>query len=134
MIKGISHIAFKVTDMEKALAFYCGALGLTKAFDITMEDGTPWIEYIKICKGQFIELFYGGSASEDAGLMSGYSHLCLEVEDIQSLAQTLKSKGITIDAGPNQGIDKNWQCWVKDPDGNRIEMMQISSESPQAKA
>ena len=32
MIKGIGHVAFKVTDMEKSLHFYCDILGGKKAF------------------------------------------------------------------------------------------------------
>ena len=29
--------------------------------------------------------------------------------------------------------DGNWQCWTHDPDGNKIELMQISENSPQMK-
>ena len=27
----------------------------------------------------------------------------------------------------------NWQCWTHDPDGIKIELMQISDDSPQMK-
>ena len=29
--------------------------------------------------------------------------------------------------------DGNWQCWTHDPDGNRIELMQMGEESIQNK-
>ena len=32
------------------------------------------------------------------------------------------------------GLDRNRQCWIEDPDGNRIEFMQMSPESMQAEA
>lgn len=131
MIKGIGHAAFTVEDMEKSLHFYCGILNLKKAFELT-RDGQPWIVYIKIREGQFIELFYGGTNKiEFDRSRTGYSHLCLEVEDIQAIANHLKANGLTLDTEPKMGVDKNWQCWVRDPDGNRIEFMQMDPESPQ---
>ena len=51
MITGLAHVALVASDMQKSLDFYCGALGLTHAFSIPREDGTPWIEYLKICPG-----------------------------------------------------------------------------------
>ncbi|MRH43436.1 VOC family protein [Aquibacillus halophilus] len=131
MIKGIGHLALKVEDMERSLHFYCGVLGLKHAFEIRDESSNPWIEYVKVAPGQFIELFYGGENKPVAvGDSIGVDHLCLEVVDIDEIANHLKSKGITIDDGPKQGADDNFQCWAKDPDGNRIEFMQLVSTSP----
>nr|WP_308737680.1 VOC family protein [Paenibacillus sp. AR247] len=59
MIRGIGHLAFDVADMNKSIDFYCGILGFKKAFSIEDDHGNPWIEYIKVREGQFIELFYG---------------------------------------------------------------------------
>lgn len=30
-----------------------------------------------------------------------------------------------------QGADFNWQCWTHDPDGIKIELMQLDEKSPQ---
>jgi lactoylglutathione lyase len=38
-----------------------------------------------------------------------------------------------MDIMPNQGCDFNWQSWTKDPNGIRIELMQIDPKSPHAK-
>jgi catechol 2,3-dioxygenase-like lactoylglutathione lyase family enzyme len=48
MIKGIAHVAYTVSDMEKALHFYCNQLGFQKAFEIRDDEGKPWINYIKV--------------------------------------------------------------------------------------
>ena len=53
---------------------------------------------------------------------------------IQETVEALRGKGAPIDVEPKQGGDKNWQAWTHDPDGNKIELMKISPESPQAKA
>lgn len=135
MYKGITHLAFTVSNMEQALDFYCNKLGFERAFSIEDDKGNPWIEYIKICNGQFIELFHGGKNKNNISFDTiGYSHLSIEVEDIYEIAEFVTSKGITLDVQPRQGKDTNFQCWIKDPDGNRIEFMQISKTSPQSKA
>lgn len=131
MIKRIGHVALTVKDMEKSLDFYCNKLGFKKAFEIHRESGEPWIEYIKIMDGQFIELFYGGTERvEITSNTIGVNHVCLEVNDIFEIANHLKAQGITLDIEPQQGLDHNWQCWARDPDDNRIEFMQLMPESP----
>lgn len=132
MIKRIGHLAFDVANMEQSLHFYCDILGFKRAFDILDDNGNPWIEYIKVADGQFIELFYGGENKPEAVKRPiAFSHLCLEVEDIHVIAGHLKKQNVQLDVEPMQGKDHNWQCWAKDPDGNRIEFMQLHPDSPQ---
>jgi len=131
MIKGIGHAAFYVSDMDKSLNFYCKILGFSLAFEMKDDEGRPWINYLKIKEGQFIELFYGDPIQVKG---QSYSHLCLVVDDINKIALRIKDCGIELDIEPKQGKDSNWQCWVRDPDGNRIEFMQMDEESPQMKA
>lgn len=97
-------------------------------FEISDNEGKPWIRYIKICEGQFIELFYGAPKEMDG---YSYSHFCLEVDDIYEIADRIKSNGFTLDVEPKQGMDLNYQCWARDPDCNRIEFMQMDPDSPQ---
>lgn len=132
MIKGISHLAFNVSNMEKAIDFYCNILGFEKAFSIDDDNGNPWIVYIKIKPFQFIELFYSNEKTFNHEKLS-YSHLCLEVDDINQIANHLKSNGIKLDVEPMQGKDLNYQCWCQDYDGNKIEFMQLDQNSMQSK-
>ena len=44
-----------------------------------------------------------------------------------------KDAGFAVDVEPNQGVDYNWQAWVTDPNGVRIELMKIDPKSPHAK-
>ena len=117
MVRGIGHAAFNVKDMKKTVAFYENTLGFKKAFDIPRpETGEPWIVYVYGGGGQFIELFYGATK-----------------DDIQEAWQKIVDTGAPQDDPPKQGADFNWQCWTHDPDGIKIELMQISEESPQMK-
>lgn len=135
LIQGLGHVALHVMDMEKSLAFYCGVLGCEKAFDIEREDGTPWIVYVKVPDGRFIELFYGGQ-EKGASMpnQAGFAHLCFEVASVQQVADVLVANAAPLDIPPQQGLDLNDQCWSHDPDGNPIEFMQIHPDSPQAAA
>lgn len=130
MITGITHLALNVSDMAKSVEFYCGVLGFKEAFEIADDNGNPWIKYIKVGSDQFIELFYNGT-----GYTKGsFAHLCFAVDDINAIAQAIKSAGAPLTSAPSQGKDNNWQCWTVDPDGTPIELMQLSPDSLQAHA
>lgn len=129
MITGIAHVGYNVRNIEEALNFYCNILGLEKAFEKEGPDGDPRIIYLKLDDENYIELYYSKKwkGSENN---TGYSHLCLRVDDIYEIADSLKKKGIIKnDAEPRQGLTEYWRFWINDPDGNRIELMQISSGS-----
>ena len=55
---GIGHVAFVISDLERSLDFYCNKLGFYRAFNLDREGTpSPWIVYIQIAPGHFIELF-----------------------------------------------------------------------------
>ncbi len=128
MITGIGHAAFGVADLERSLAFYCQGLGLREAFRLYGERGETRIVYIQVAGADFIELFPDRSAAPAKG---SYRHLCLVVDDMDRTLEDLGAQGITPLHPKQQGKDHNWQAWLVDPDGNRIELMEISPASPQ---
>ncbi len=134
-VLGIAHTAFNVTDMDRAVKFYEDVFGGRKAFEINRPDtNEPWIVYLYIGGGQFVELFYGGvNVTPYRDDNAGFSHLCLSVADINEAADSITRNGAPLDIAPKYGADGNWQCWTHDPDGIKIELMQISEESPQMK-
>jgi lactoylglutathione lyase len=134
MITGLTHLAVTAKDMDKSLDFYIRGLGLKKVFELPEPNtGSPWIIYLQ-AGSQFIELFYHGSKDNpwDPSLR-GFHHICLQVDDIHKTFKQIEDAGYKADKAPKQGVDKNWQAWVTDPDGVRIELMQIEADSPQGK-
>lgn len=127
MIKGIHHKGFQVTDMDRTLHFYCDVLGFKHAFDLKDSDGKPWIEYVKIADGSFVEFFYGGKEEEK----HQYDHICFVVENIEGLAMKLKDQGVAFAQELSVGKDTNKQFWLRDPDGNWLEFMELDPSSPQ---
>ena len=129
----IGHIAITVKDMEKSLDFYCRVLGLKKAFEFSNpEDNSPWIVYLYLGDCQFIELFYGGvNPNPWDSALRGFNHISILVDDCVKKCEEIKAAGYPIDKEPKQAVDKNWQCWLTDPDGIRIEIMTLDPDCPQ---
>lgn len=133
----LGHVAFKVNDLDRSLDFY-GKLGFPEFLRLNNADGRPWIVYLKVTDQLFLELFPGGTGEPVAGPQStGVNHLCLTTEDIEATDAHLKSVGITPSSAlvaSKRGVDGNRGMWVTDPDGNRIEIMEMAPNCIQYEA
>jgi lactoylglutathione lyase len=129
MITDLGHTAFAVHDVEASLAFY-RLLGLEEAFRLHRPDESLMLVYLHLGGDRFLELFPHGPEPATNRIHS-FHHICLLTDDITGLVEHLRANGVTIDTEVKEGLDRNLQAWVKDPDGNAIEFMQLSEESPQ---
>ena len=129
MITDVGHAAFAAHDLDRTLAFYA-QLGIEESFRLHHEDGSLMLVYLHVAGDRFIEVFPNGPAP-DPQRRGSFKHLCLLTDDLHALVEQLRADGITIDREPKRGLDTNWQAWISDPDGNAIELMQLSDESPQ---
>lgn len=96
-----------------------------------------WSVYVQLpgCES-FIELFdqMGVKKRRAATHMDmGYTHFSLEVNDIQAFRQNIidRSGREYLDTDIKRGLDNTLQMWMHDPDGNRFEVMEYTSESYQ---
>jgi lactoylglutathione lyase len=129
MITDLAHTALRVHDLERSLVFYA-QLGIHEAFRLNHEDGRLMLVYLHVGGDRFLELFPGGAAP-DSATDGSFMHLCLHSDDLHNDLETLRGQGVTIDRGPSMDLDRNWQAWITDLDGNAIELMQLSEDSPQ---
>ena len=136
MITGIGHIAITCKDIDKSLDFYTRILGLSEAFRMNNDDGGLWMVYVKTGSDDFIELFTNGGDQPDIpNNASGFKHLCLWVDDIEATLHDLEARGLDVDpSNVRTGRSKCRQYFIADPDGVRIELMQLMPESSQAAA
>lgn len=132
MITRIGHTAFDCYKFEETLDFYTRILGFEEMFRLHNDEGTLWIIYLRVNDEVFIELF--PKTGEMPARGGSYSHLCLEVDDIEMVVKNVTEQGVQLDSGINQGKDGNKQAWIKDPEGNRIEFMQMAPDSLQMRA
>jgi lactoylglutathione lyase len=133
-VSSIAHVAIRVKDVERTLDFYSGKLGMREMMRLD-RDGRLWLLYLRITDTQFLEVFPEGvgdrAAERDA---VGFNHMCLEVTNIDVALHELEAAGVPLIRDKQMGADGNWQAWIEDPDGHRIELMQMMPDSLQAKA
>lgn len=131
MLRGLSHVAIWVTDIERALDFYLKIPGMSEQFRLSKDDGTPWLIYLRVGDRQFVELFPRAEGECERPVNAGYAHMCLEVDDIQEMHRAVVGEGIVPHSEPEMGADGSWQFWINDPDGNPIEFHQFTKDSLQ---
>jgi lactoylglutathione lyase len=132
VITDLAHIAFATHDLEASLAFYA-AIGIPEAFRLHYpDDGRLMLVYLHVGGDRYIEVFPRGP-EPDAERVQSFMHICLLSDDIGADVESFRANGITIDKEVSRGLDHNLQAWIKDPDGNAIELMQLSPDSPQWK-
>jgi catechol 2,3-dioxygenase-like lactoylglutathione lyase family enzyme len=131
------HLAFSVNDLQTSIDFY-EKLGFPEFLRLTETDGEPWIAYLKITDELYLELFPSGDGGRAPGPEhTGVHHLCLTTDDIEATAAHLASVGIKTVAPldpNNRGADRNRGMWIIDPDGNRIEIMEMAPDCIQYEA
>jgi len=135
--KQLAHVALKVKDLNTSLDFYTGKLGLTEMMRLPKPDGSPgvWLVYLRITDDQYLELFPDGVGTKapDRDAVA-INHICLGVEDLDETIAHMKNVGVPLTIQKKMAADKNWQAWIEDPDGNRIELMQIMPDCLQLEA
>lgn len=133
-VSEIAHVAIMVSDIERTLDFYVNKLGFDEVMRLD-RDGKLWLVYLRVTDTQFIEVFYGGVGERAPEFEAiGYNHLCLSVPDIEKSVNELAEAGIPLYREHKLGLDGNWQCWIEDPDGHRIEIMQMMPTGMQMRA
>lgn len=139
MITRLAHPCFFTDDIDSMLAFYSDKLGFPVQFTMNHDDGTPFGWYVDIGHRTFIELFDQKGARKQWGGEVGklteskhprFQHICLEVEGLEAQRDELIGKGLEV-TPIKMGIDNSYQCWITDPDGNRIELMEYTEKSLQ---
>jgi len=135
MIKGLGHLAIRAKDIEETAKFYREIVGLREAFRMyNGEGGKLSTIYMYIAPSQFIEIFPGGMGEQSENGNVGIKHICIEVEDAAKFQEELRARGAPIDAELKTGLSKCIQFWTHDPDGVKIEFMELRPESLQAQA
>ena len=129
MITGVAHACFITGDLDRIVGFYCEGLGLPLAFEFKDGEGKRYGCYLKVGRRTFIEFFKGEPEARNEAQC--YRHICLEVDDFEGTMSGLRSRGVTVDR-VSLGSDHSWQAWIKDPDGNDIELHCYTPESLQA--
>ncbi len=145
MIRGVHHVAVAVHDLERMSRFYQEAFGfravggelgwksnelIDEIIDVPKSSSRNAMLWTGNC---YLELFQFLSHSPDGRKPArpydyGYTHLCLDVVDVDSECARLKGLGMTFDRPHGEGypVDMGFDKTIygKDPEGNIIEIQE----------
>ena len=134
-ITGIGHVAIKVKDLDRSLDYYINKLGFPEMMRLSKDDGSVWLVYLRITDTQFLEVFPGADGDRAPGWdANGLNHVCLTVDNIDPVLTRIAAAGLSLLLPLKTAIDGNRQAWLEDPDGNRIELMEMAPDSLQYNA
>ena len=120
------HTCYRITDPERSIAFY-EALGLERRRELPIRDEA--VNYFLGVPGKDVpelELTHNfGVDSYELG--SGYGHIALTVDDLDATLSSLAKQGIEPEREPYRVREGGSRlCFVRDPDGYRIELIERS--------
>ena len=125
--KGFSHLAIRVTDLDRSVDFYSRVLGFDVFDDLRHDPRLPRV--FGTIAGAAVELVKT-SSSERAGAADGGARppglaaFAFAVDDMDAAFAALKAQGlVTGDAAQEMGRAK--LVWVRDPDGTMFELIEL---------
>jgi lactoylglutathione lyase len=128
------HTCVRVRDIDRSVAFYAllgfehrGQLNFESAYNVYL--GLPG-------DGDVLELTVNVGRDQPYDLGEGYNHMALVVDDLDELLARLAAEGIEPEKPPYGvgGTDTRQEyriCFVADPDGYRIELIDGDFPTPQ---
>src|SRR6201995_3503392 len=126
------HTCIRVLEIERSLRFYShlgfehrGRLNFGSAYNVYL--GLPG-------DGDTLELTVNRGREESYDLGDGYNHMALVVEDLDALLAKLSAEGIEPEKppyAPGGRPEIGRICFVADPDGYRIELIDKDFPTPQ---
>ena len=117
-----ASMAFRVTDLAKARAFYGDTLGLAEPFSVSNA-----IAVYKINDSQFIELYEEAPAPNDTNFQ--LKKVAFSTSDAEALRQAFAAKGVSVPPAVSKNVLGNTSFTVIDPDGHTIEWVHYEAGS-----
>ena len=122
------HTCYRITDIERSVDFY-RALGFEEMGRLPIRD-----EAINVFMGlpedgaePRLELTYNIGHNEPYELGTGYGHIAVTTGDLDRTLAQLSGQGIEPERAPYTVSDGGSRlCFVRDPDGYRIELLERS--------
>ncbi len=126
----LDHVALEVSDLDAALAFYTGKLGLKLMFRQLDKEHHEAFAFLELEGGnlellQVLDENNQPQARQTQPLSkSNCPHVALQAEDMDALLATCERQGIPIVKGPLEIPGQVRWVYLHDPDNNVLEYVQ----------
>jgi lactoylglutathione lyase len=121
------HTCYRIGEIDRSVAFY-EKLGFQEVWRMPIGDEAINVFMSLPGEDPVLELTYNhGVDSYDLG--TGYNHIALAVEDLDGTLGGLQEQGIDPEKPPYRPGGRTEGpriCFVRDPDGYRIELIERS--------
>ena len=112
-------------DIERALTFYQGVLGLPESFR-TPQEGPP--EHVEMTAGGFVIAVSTAEAAKrvhglDADVGRPAMSLVFWVDDVDATFDAAAAAGASVVTSPHDAGSSNRNAVVQDPDGTLVEFV-----------
>lgn len=122
----IEHVGLWVADIDAVAAFY--AKYLDARIGALYQNPRKGFEsrFLDFGSGARLEIMKRHDvSSRSASEQLGFAHVALTVgteATVDALAARFVADGVTPDSGPRRTGDGYYECVVRDPEGNRVEI------------
>ncbi len=133
-MSAFTHTCIRVVDIDRSVGFY-GLLGFELRGRLNFESA--YNVYLGLPDGgDVLELTVNVGRKRPFELGEGYNHMALVAEDLDALLARLADHGVEPEKPPYGvgGTDTREPyriCFVSDPDGYRIELIDRAFPTPQ---
>jgi lactoylglutathione lyase len=121
------HTMLRVTNLDKALDFYCNVLEMKLIRRKDYAEGRftlAFVGYGDEMNSTVLELTHNWDTDAyEQG--SAYGHIAIGVDDVYATCDRVKAKGgkVIREAGPMKG-GRTVIAFLEDPDGYKVELLQ----------
>jgi catechol 2,3-dioxygenase-like lactoylglutathione lyase family enzyme len=121
-VNKIATVIIPVGDVDAAIEFYTGKLGLEKRVDVPFGGQYRWVEVGAAGQETTIALAPPPPGGSSGNRETGIS---LQTDDIDAYHAELKDKGVDVDPEVSRmGDPVPPMFWLRDPEGNTLLVVQ----------
>jgi catechol 2,3-dioxygenase-like lactoylglutathione lyase family enzyme len=122
-ISKVVNVVVPVADVDRAIEFYTGPLGLEKRTDVPFGDQYRWVEVAPAGAETVIAIAPPGPDGQTGGRQTGIS---LQTDDIDALHAQLKAAGVDVDHEVSRmGGPVPPMFWLRDPEANVLLIVEV---------
>jgi lactoylglutathione lyase len=127
-VVGVNHVGISVQNLDEAVTYYTETLGFPEAFRVSDDAGVPVLVYVQVSRDTFVEL-----QPANPQRPPGLTHFGVHVEDMAAAAAMFNARGASV-TEPRRGSTNAVVANITDPNGIRVELLELPPESLHRKA